>query len=202
MVRFLKSCQQPSEIPNHTMLALFKSYYVHSFHHYLPLDDAEKSTVSHTVLTCSKQYLHNTKRENLGKSTGVVPTKYPPNVKLKLFTTLECQNWGKLCVPQLVRVLGLLQQQRVDIFSLVQKSFPYRSPYKRILRNPFLVRVLLISTKCEAQDISLYTQMWRPSKAMSGSSASLTPFSFIGVSFPSSLPKVLPSAIRSASWIN
>ena len=59
----------------------------------------KKSTVSHTVLTCSMQYLHNTKREDLTKSTGVMPTKYPPKVKLELFTTLECQNWGKLCVP-------------------------------------------------------------------------------------------------------
>ena len=40
-------------------------------------DDAEKSTVSHTVLTCSKQHLHNTKREDLAESTGVVPAKYP-----------------------------------------------------------------------------------------------------------------------------
>ena len=62
-------------------------------------DDAEKSTVSYTVLTSSKQYLHNTKREDLIESTGVVPAKYPPKVKLKLFTTLECQSWGKLCVP-------------------------------------------------------------------------------------------------------
>ena len=42
------------------------------------------------VLTCSKQYLHNTKREDLTKSTGVVPAKYVPKVKLELFTTLEC----------------------------------------------------------------------------------------------------------------
>ena len=71
-------------------------------------DDAEKSIVSHTVLMCSKQHLHNTKREDLTKSTGVVPAKYPPKVKLELLTTLECQGWGELCVPWLVRVLGLL----------------------------------------------------------------------------------------------
>ena len=42
-------------------------------------DDAKKSTVSHTILTCSKQYLHNTKREDPIESIGVVPTKYLPN---------------------------------------------------------------------------------------------------------------------------
>ena len=62
-------------------------------------DDAEKSIISHTVLTCSKQHLRNTKREDLTKSTGVVPAKYPLKVKLELLTTLECQSWGKLCVP-------------------------------------------------------------------------------------------------------
>jgi len=72
------------------------------------IDDAEKSTVSHTILTCSKQHLHNTKREDLAESTGVVPTKYPPKVKLEILTTLDCRNWGKLCVPWLMRVLGLL----------------------------------------------------------------------------------------------
>ena len=71
-------------------------------------DDAEKSTVGHMVLMYSKQYLRNTKREDLTKSTGVVPAKYPSKVKLELFTTLESQSWGKLCVPWLVRVLGFL----------------------------------------------------------------------------------------------
>ena len=62
-------------------------------------DDAKKSTINHTVLKCSKQYLHDTKREDLTESTGVMLAKYPPHVKLELFTTLECQNWGKLCMP-------------------------------------------------------------------------------------------------------
>ena len=103
-------------------------------------DDFEKSTISHKVLACLKQYLHNTKREDLTKSTGVVPAKYPSKVKLELLTTLECQSQGQLYVPWLVRVLGLLQQYRVDLFSLVLKSFPYKS---RILRNTFLVGVFL-----------------------------------------------------------
>ena len=61
-------------------------------------DKAEKIPVSHTVLACSKQYLHNKKRR-LAKSTDVVPAKYPPKVKLELLTTLECQSWGELCEP-------------------------------------------------------------------------------------------------------
>ena len=69
------------------------------FSQMVPTDDAEKSIVSHTVLTCSKQHLRNTKREDLTKSTGVVPTKDPLKVKLELLTTLECQNLGELCVP-------------------------------------------------------------------------------------------------------
>ena len=55
-------------------------------------DDAEKSTVSYTVLTYSKQYLHNMKREDLTESTGVVPAKYSLKVKLEFLTTLECQS--------------------------------------------------------------------------------------------------------------
>ena len=53
-------------------------------------DDVEKSTISHKVLTCSKQYLYNTKREDLTESTGVVLAKYPSKVKLELLITLEC----------------------------------------------------------------------------------------------------------------
>ena len=58
----------------------------------IPNDDAEKSIVSYTVHTYSKQHLHNTKREYLAESTGVVPAKYPPKVKLEFLTTLECQS--------------------------------------------------------------------------------------------------------------
>ena len=92
--------------------------------------------------------------------------------------------------------IEFLQQQRVNIIFLSQKSFPYRSLHERIYWNPFLVRVLLISTKHEAQDVSLYMQMWRPSKATLGSSTSPTSFSLIGVNYPSSLPKALQSAMR------
>ena len=56
-------------------------------------DNAEKSTISHIVFTYSKQYLHNINREDLIESTGVIPAKYPPKVKLEFLTTLKCQNW-------------------------------------------------------------------------------------------------------------
>ena len=59
----------------------------------------KESPVSHMVLTFSKQYLRNTKREDLTESIGVVPVKYPSKVKLELLTTLECQNLGELCLP-------------------------------------------------------------------------------------------------------
>ena len=44
------------------------------------------------VLMFWKQYLRNTKKEDLTESIGVVPAKYPPKVKLELLTTLECQS--------------------------------------------------------------------------------------------------------------
>ena len=49
-----------------------------------PIDDTKKSSVSRTVLTYSIPDLPNTeKKEDLTKSTGVVPAKYPPKVKLE-----------------------------------------------------------------------------------------------------------------------
>ena len=109
---------------------------------FIDCDGAEKSTLSHTA----SRVRNNTckmKRKDLTESIGVIPAKYPPKVKLKLLTILKCKSWGELCVPQLVRILGLLQQQKVNIFFLIQKSFSYRSPYERILRNPFLVGVFI-----------------------------------------------------------
>ena len=70
-------------------------------------DDAEKSTVSHTA-SRARNNTCTIKREDLTESIGVVSAKHPPKVKLELLNTLECQNWGELCVPWLVRVLWLL----------------------------------------------------------------------------------------------
>ena len=72
-------------------------------------DNAKKSSVSNTVLTCSRQHLRNKNKEDLAKSIGVVLAKYPPKVKLENFhNSRECQSWGKLCVLWYVRVLGFL----------------------------------------------------------------------------------------------
>ena len=56
----------------------------------------------------SRQNLHNTeKEEDLTESTSVVPTKYPPKVKLENFyKTLKCQSWGKVCVPWFLGAFG------------------------------------------------------------------------------------------------
>ena len=46
------------------------------------------------MITYSKRNLRNRNKEDLAKSTGVVPAKYPPKVKLeRISTILECQNW-------------------------------------------------------------------------------------------------------------
>ena len=49
-------------------------------------DDAEKFSVNRTILTYPRQNLHNKEEEkNPTKSTGVVPAKDPPKVKLENF---------------------------------------------------------------------------------------------------------------------
>ena len=65
--------------------------------------------MSCTTLTCSRQNLQDRNKENPTESTGVVPAKYHPKVKLKrISTTLECQSWEKLRVPWFVRDFGFL----------------------------------------------------------------------------------------------
>ena len=64
--------------------------YAKHFPQTAPINDVEKSTVSYTAFMCLQQHLHNTKREDLAESIGVVPAKYPLKVKLELLTTLEC----------------------------------------------------------------------------------------------------------------
>ena len=55
-----------------------------------PTDDAWKITSEVHNKHAIQRHLHNTKRKDLTESTGVVPAKYPPKVKLELLTTLEC----------------------------------------------------------------------------------------------------------------
>ena len=52
----------------------------------------QKLLVSYTVLTCSRQDMHNKEEEDFTESTGVVLAKYLSKVKLEFLTALECQS--------------------------------------------------------------------------------------------------------------
>ena len=70
-------------------------------------DDVEKSTVNHTVLTCSKQHLHNKKRRPYREQrcgAGQVSSE----TQVRTSHNSRVPERGKLCVPWLVRVLRLL----------------------------------------------------------------------------------------------
>ena len=54
--------------------------------------------MSYTVLTSSRQNLGNKDKEELAESTGVVPVKYPPKVKLENFYNSKVSELGKLRV--------------------------------------------------------------------------------------------------------
>ena len=49
-----------------------------------------KSTMSYMANMQSQRHLHNTKKEDLTESTGVVSAEYPLKVKLELLKPLEC----------------------------------------------------------------------------------------------------------------
>ena len=60
-------------------------------------DDAEKLTVSHTFLTCSKQHLHNKKRRSHKEhwcSAGQVPSEG----QVRTSHNFRVSEWSKLCV--------------------------------------------------------------------------------------------------------
>ena len=57
---------------------------------------------------CSRQYLQNKNKEDLVESTGVVPAKYPPKIKLENFHNSRVPELEKLCVPWFVRALRFL----------------------------------------------------------------------------------------------
>ena len=64
-------------------------------HHGFPqtalTDDAWKITSEVHGKHAIQRHLRNTKRKDLTESTCVMPTKYPPKVKLELLATLECK---------------------------------------------------------------------------------------------------------------
>ena len=94
-----------------------------------PTDDAEKINSKLHGPHVFKQHLRSTKKENLIESIGVVSAKCPPKVKLELFTTLECQNWGELYVPWLRGYWGFYSSRELI-------SFPW-------FRSLFLIRILM-----------------------------------------------------------
>ena len=70
-------------------------------------DDAKKSTMSHTVLVHSKQHLHNKRRRpNRKHRCGV--HQIPSEGQVRTSHNSRAPERGKLCLPWLVRVLGLL----------------------------------------------------------------------------------------------
>ena len=70
-------------------------------------DDAKKSTVSHTVLVRSKQHLNN-KRRRPNREQWCGADQVPSEGQVRTCHNSRVPKWGKLCVPWLVRVLGLL----------------------------------------------------------------------------------------------
>ena len=101
--------------------------------------------MSHTILAHLKQHLHNKNgRPNREHRCGA--GQIPSEGQVRTSQTSRVLERGKLCVPWFVRVLRLLQQQMVDLSSLDQKSFPYRSllgyalmtPYSAPIRSPFV----------------------------------------------------------------
>ena len=124
-------------------------------------DDAEKSPVSHTVLTRSKSNSTcTTKRNDLAESTGVVPAKYPPKVKSELFSQLQSAREGELCVPWFVRALGFLQQQRLTPFPWSRSLFLIEVSLGVFYGILSIQESLLGFTKRGGQVIYLYTQTW------------------------------------------
>ena len=63
------------------------------------------------------------KRKDLTKSTSVVSAKYPPNVKLELLTTIECQSRGELYVPLFMRVLGFYSSKGLTSLPWLRSLF-------------------------------------------------------------------------------
>ena len=87
-------------------------------------DDGENRLISYVVLTRSRQDLYNKEEE---KTLQRIPVWYWPNtlrrLSQKTFTTLECHNWGKLCVPYFLRVLGFYSSVEPTFVSWLGRCF-------------------------------------------------------------------------------
>ena len=72
------------------------------------LDDAGKSTVSYTTNTRSQRHLHNTKKRGPNKEHRCGTGRIPSESQVKTSHNSRVLERGKLRIPWLVRVLGLL----------------------------------------------------------------------------------------------
>ena len=68
----------------------------------------QKSSVSHTILTCSRQNLRNKEEEDLTESISVIPAKYPPKVKLENFHNSRVPELGKIMHTLISEGFGFL----------------------------------------------------------------------------------------------
>ena len=73
-----------------------------------PTDDARKSTVSYTANTRSRRHLHNTKKKGPNREHRCGAGRIPSEGQVRTFHNSRVLERGKLCIPWLVRVLGLL----------------------------------------------------------------------------------------------
>ena len=108
--------------------------------------------MSHTVLTYSKQNLWNRNKEDLTKSTSVVPVKYPPKVKFKRISTiLKCQSWENYASLDLWEFLGFYSNVELTFVSWWRKHFLVEKIVinTHVLRDHFLVEIPLLGLGIE-----------------------------------------------------
>ena len=74
----------------------------------VPTDDGRKSTVSYTANTRSQRHLHNTKKRGPNREYRCGAGRIPSEGQVRTSHNSRVLERGKLCVPWLVRVLGLL----------------------------------------------------------------------------------------------
>ena len=117
-----------------------------------------KSSVSHTILTCSRQNLHNTEIEGLAKSTSVVLAKYFPKVKLEnFFHNSKVSELGWIIRTLSLRALGFYSSVELTFVSCLEKCFLMRKIFINacILQDCSHFRIPLTKVNRGVQDISI-----------------------------------------------
>ena len=91
----------------------------------VPTDDAQKSTVSYTVLMCSKQqYLHNKKRRPNREhrcGAGQIPSEGQVRISTQLWSARAGMNYAYF----FLKVFGFYSGVESNSFACAIKSFPY-----------------------------------------------------------------------------